>query len=397
MTAQLKDENILCFAGEDWWFHNPHSNYHLMCEFAKTNKVLFVNSIGIRVPSTQDKMFLKRVMNKLKSMFKFLKKAGPALWVFTPIALPPFQGKEKWIERFNLFILKAQFYFVMKFLGFKRPVLWVTSPSARDIALYLNKKDGKALVYYCVDNVSMYPGVNRDFILEREKDLHKNANLAIFVSHKLLEERKNLNPNTRFLGHGVDFEHFARCRDAALPEPADMASFPRPVVGYIGEILGSDFELIRYLASQNPGFSFIFIGQPYDDVEAFDFPPNVHFLGKRPYETLPQYLKSMDCLCLYYRTDDAYNNYRNPKKLLEYLSTGKPVVSVAIHEMEFFKEYAYVAKNVEEFDRLLKKAVSENSPELVKKRMDFAKAQTWDAVAARAASYICEILERRRP
>ena len=47
---RLQGHDIICFAGEDWWFHNPHSNLHLMREFAKNNRVLFVNSPGIRFP-----------------------------------------------------------------------------------------------------------------------------------------------------------------------------------------------------------------------------------------------------------------------------------------------------------------------------------------------------------
>ena len=105
-----------------------------------------------------------------------------------------------------------------------------------------------------------------------------------------------------------------------------------------------------------------------------------------------KYVKRMSCLCLYYRTDETFNQYRNPKKLLEYFSTGKPVVSVAIHEMEFFRDYAYIAHNEDEFNALLRKAVSENSPELAERRVHFARSNTWEAVADQAASYILEAL-----
>jgi len=46
----LVDQDIVCFAGEDWWFHNPHAKLHLMKAWSARNRILFVNSPGIRMP-----------------------------------------------------------------------------------------------------------------------------------------------------------------------------------------------------------------------------------------------------------------------------------------------------------------------------------------------------------
>ena len=48
--------SIICFAGEDWWYHHPHSKYHLMRRFARAgNRVIFVNSISMGLPSLRTK------------------------------------------------------------------------------------------------------------------------------------------------------------------------------------------------------------------------------------------------------------------------------------------------------------------------------------------------------
>src|SRR5580704_5490644 len=44
MDYGLKGESIVCFAGEDWWYHHPHSKNHILRRLARDNKVLFVNS-----------------------------------------------------------------------------------------------------------------------------------------------------------------------------------------------------------------------------------------------------------------------------------------------------------------------------------------------------------------
>ena len=156
--STFEHQEIICFAGEDWWFHNPHSNRHLMESFAKSNRVLFVNSTGIRMPDLKsDRFFWRRVFNKLKSFLRYLKKADANLYVLTPLALPLIKGKERAIGIVNKALLIVQMRIIIFMLRMKRPVIWVTAPAARDIALYLKSKLGSCLVYYCVDNLAHFP------------------------------------------------------------------------------------------------------------------------------------------------------------------------------------------------------------------------------------------------
>ena len=37
--APLAGQDIVCFAGEDWWFHNPHSNLHIMQAWSARNRM----------------------------------------------------------------------------------------------------------------------------------------------------------------------------------------------------------------------------------------------------------------------------------------------------------------------------------------------------------------------
>ncbi len=391
---RLKDQNIICFAGEDWWFHNPHSNYHLMKVFAKQNRVLFVNSTGIKMPDFRsDKFAWKRVTNKLKSLARYLKKADHNLYVFTPLALPMIKGSRKALPWLNKTLLKLQLLAVMNILRLKDPIVWVTALPAQPVAAYLKKRGlAKCLVYYCVDNVPFYPGADREALLGLERAMQKEADLVLFVNHDLFEERKNGNQNTRYLGHGVDYGHFADPKSPAMPGPADLAGIRRPIAGYTGEINGLDFSLISYLAEQNPDISFVFIGDIYENLSRDGFSRNVHFMGKRPYEILPDYLHEMACCCLYYRMEDVFNDYRNPKKLLEYLAAGKPVVSVPIRQMKYFGEVVDVARDREEFNKLLRNAVSEGGQLRKDKRQNFARGQTWESIAKKASEYISDTL-----
>jgi glycosyltransferase involved in cell wall biosynthesis len=379
----LKDQNIICFAGEDWWFHNPHSNLHIMQELSRDNRILFVNSPGIRMPDfKRDKFAYKRVFKKLQSFARFLKKAQDNIWVFTPFAIPVIPRFQHAISRLNTAMLLLQIRLLSRWLSLDNPVLWVTVLIAKDVALTLRREGGKCLVYYCVDNTPHYPGVDHAYMIALENDLHHKADLALFVNHTLLEERRHFNPSTFYTGHGVDYAHFAQAQSHAQPVPADMAAIKRPIAGYMGEINSLDVQLLRFLAQRNPGISFVFVGDIFADMNALRGLTNVHFLGKRPYAQLPAYLQCFDVCCLYYKTEATFNNYRNPKKLLEYLATGKPVVSVSILEVEHFRDYVSIASSFEDYDRLLRQAIDHDTPGARERRIAFAEHQTWEHVAA---------------
>lgn len=391
----LAGENVICFAGEDWWYHNPHSNLHLMQSFSKLNRVLFVNSIGVRMPSlAKDKYVWKKVLNKLASFARYLKQGQKNIWVLTPFALPILAKYEKAIYRINKVLLLAQLRIICRLLKFDRPVLWVCVPSVKDVALEMKKK-AKCMVYYCVDNISFHSGEEDRHVLEAEKAIHESADLAFFVNHSLVEERKHINPRTYHLSHGVDYDHFARAHTNPVPCPADMAKIPGPVIGYIGVLRSLDFDLVKRLAAANPGFSFVFIGDIQEDYSEVMKTPNIYFLGKKPYAELPGYMSRMACYGIFYRMDDVFNNYRNPKKLLEYLATGKPIVSVPVLEMAHFGDLVYTARTFEEFDAFLKKAVERDTQEQKERRIRYAAEHTWDAAAKRAGHKINESIQRK--
>ena len=76
MSFGLESESIVCFAGEDWWYHHPHSKNHLLKRYARQNKVLFVNSITMGLPSMSNPDFYLKIRRKLKSYMRWLKKGA---------------------------------------------------------------------------------------------------------------------------------------------------------------------------------------------------------------------------------------------------------------------------------------------------------------------------------
>ena len=78
----ITDRSIICFGGEDWWYHHPHSKKHLMRRFARAgSKVIFVNSISMGLPSLAHKDLMPKIGRKLKSYAKYARTTDEGITV----------------------------------------------------------------------------------------------------------------------------------------------------------------------------------------------------------------------------------------------------------------------------------------------------------------------------
>ena len=81
---------VICFGGEDWWYHNRgHYDMQIMRQMCTRMPVLYVNSIGMRTPSPgEGRMFVSRVRRKLRSMRRGLVHVSDGLSVYSPLLVP---------------------------------------------------------------------------------------------------------------------------------------------------------------------------------------------------------------------------------------------------------------------------------------------------------------------
>ncbi len=265
----------------------------------------------------------------------------------------------------------------MKQQGVTRPITWFVVPHLASVAGELGER---LSVYYCIDDYASLPDVDPEAVRQMDDELTRKADVVFVASATLLERKRALNPNTHVSPHGVDFDHFVKAQDPALSEPADIAELPRPIIGFFGLIeRWIELDLVAYLAKARPNWTFLMIGRiAIPEAEAPRL-PNIHYLGRRPYETLPAYGKAFTvALIPYHLTPQVVNS--NPIKLREYLAMGKPIVSVSIPEIDKFSDYVATARTPEEFLAKLDRAVAEGlSPEARARQTAVAATMTWDA------------------
>jgi glycosyltransferase involved in cell wall biosynthesis len=192
---------------------------------------------------------------------------------------------------------------------------------------------------------------------------------------------RKYNPNSFYVGQGCDLSLFLR--SDSIPVPADMQSYRKPVIGYVGALqsLRLDLDVIRHIAVSRPGWQVVLVGPEDRQFAASDLHsvPNIHFLGSRPPHTLPEYIHAFDvCLNPQLINEVTVGNY--PRKVDEYLAMGKPVVATRTAFMEaIFNAYTYLGVTADEYVALIEKALAEDAPALQAARKAFAATHTWEA------------------
>jgi len=385
MDYVLKGESIICFAGEDWWYHHPHSKNHILRRLARDNKVLFVNSLSLGLPAVSHPDFFLKIKRKLKSYARWLRKVPEGLYVMSPIALPFFGNRA--VRAINQFMLVLQMRLAMLIIGIRRPVVWVAMPSAADAAQRL---DAKVLLYQVSDKFDAMEDnvLSRQVIRLLEDRLKRTADVVMYSGRKLFEESDL--PNRYFLEQAVDFDHFAQ--PAAAPA-ADIAAIPHPILCYMGWIdYVMDVPLIEEVARRRPSWQWVFIGRKSNLVQISA--PNVHFLGPKAYADLPAYVGQVDVFVLPWRLDSEFVSYGSAIKVREYMATGKPVVIAPLYEYQKTPGLRFY-RTADEFVDAVETALHSDAPEDGELRQSLVRTSTWDARTREIGKLIASVIAGR--
>jgi glycosyltransferase involved in cell wall biosynthesis len=391
----LTGKSIICFAGEDWWYHHPHSKNHLMRRFARAgNKVIFVNSISMGLASVTNKDLLPRVARKLKSYAKLARTTEEDITVVSPAALPFFGSRAA--RAANRHLLSAQVGALARSRGLKNPILWIAIPTAVEMIGRLNEQ----LVVYQVSD--KYDANTMDHATDPKtiRTLHEraldSADIIFYSGRKLLAEATRGRERSFLLEQAVDFEHWARVGSGELEVAEEVARIPRPRIGYFGAIEPwlVDQELIKRASRERPFWHWVFIGNRSRGLEIEDL-PNVHFIPPVKYDELPSYAAGFDVCVLPWETEQTFTSYGSAIKVREYLATGKPVVIAPLPEYEPMADVLRIARSRDDFLRLVEDALAEQGDEQALARQAAVRSGTWDARAEWVSNLIEEALEKK--
>ncbi len=393
----LHDQSIICFGGEDWWYHHPHSKNHLMRRFTRAgNKVIFVNSISMGLAPMKSGEVLPRIKRKLKSYAKLARTTEEGITVVSPAVVPLFGSRAA--AATNRRLLTAQISRLAKRRAMTKPILWIAIPTAVEVIGQLHE----SLVIYHVSD--KYDANTMDHATDPAhiRKLHERAidaaALIFYSSRKLIAEAERGREKSYLLEQAVDFDHWAQISNGKLELADEVARIPRPRIGYFGAIEPwlVDQDLIKRAARERPDWHWIFIGNKSRGLEIEEL-PNVHFLPPVAYDELPSYAAGFDVCVLPWNTEVPFTSYGSAIKVREYLASGKPVVISPLPEYESMKDVLRIAHSGDQFLELVDDALHETGTELAQARQNAVKDGTWDARAEWVSELIKEKLREKSP
>ena len=382
----IKGKDIVIIGIQPWDIEIGSNCKNIAREFAKENRVLYVNPPMDRITKMKQKHKAKiqKRIRIAKGLETDLVKIDDNLW-----NLYPKDGIESinWISSHRIFkilnkrnarILSKNITSGMERLGFSDVILFNDS----SMFLGLHLKDllqPQMYIYYMRDYLVKVPYWKKHGE-QLEPKLIEQADMVLNNSTLYAEYGAQFNENSIMVGQGCDIDMFTDT-DNSIRIPEVFQSIPSPVIGYVGSLttLRLDIEILQYVATQRPDWSIVLVG-PEDEAfktSALHQLSNVHFLGSKDSSTLPAYIKGFDvCMNPQLVNDITIGNY--PRKIDEYLAMGKPVVATSTKAMQMFNQHVYLGHSKEDYVDLIDKALSEHSAVKSKQRMAFAQMHTWE-------------------
>lgn len=260
-----------------------------------------------------------------------------------------------------------------------------------------------ALIYFNIDDYTQYWPRCAERVKALERQAVRESDLTVCVSSLRCEELRGAVPEAsariRHLPHGAPRPALGPSA-CAVPSsaPEDLASWPRPYLGYVGTLEDRvDWTLLNAVAERFSGGTVVLLGRP--DASARGpwvserarclSRPNVVRLGWRPQEELGAYNRAFDVCLIPYRSDHPFNRVCCPTKIMDYMGTGRPIVSTDLPECRLYERLFDVVDSTEAFlDRIAAIVRGGSDDGRAELRYDWARSHSCEQVVNRLLEWL---------
>lgn len=388
MKLLIKDgiihDQVFIVFGEDYQRH-PHALEHVLRPLFEKNRFIWVETIGLRSPRLSLYDF-KRVLEKLGKFFfrakgvSLKEKLPEDFIILTPFMIPFNQFSP--VRKLNEWNVKRSIKNELERESSKiRPISITSVPNACD---YIGHYNEILKVYYCVDEFSLWPGLDYSLVNKMETKLLQEVDLIIATSDALAASKKINNSITQVITHGVDFDFFQMPPLVKRNTPTKLCYF-----GLFDERF--DQDLLCLFLKEMPKVEVHIFGNVVCETERLKSFWNVIFHGNVLYNELPLKIRQMDIFILPYVLNELTRNI-NPLKLKEYLGIGRPVIATKLPEVVKLSPYLNLISSADELRDLITKYEQEELPHSRSAVLQYVEDnETWGA----KAKQLCELLAKR--
>lgn len=373
----MNGRDIVMMSLQNWGDALGSNSYNLALEFAKNNRVLYVN----RAPDRASKLkeFIKKEKNPAN--YEWITSTNPQLFVLNTQSvmesinfLPSVLFNR--INYLNGKKLAREISKAINQLQFKAIILFIDNDFFRGLHLKDFLKPDK-FIYYIRDNLRTHSYFNKHGQY-CEDSIAAKADLVVANSNFLADLLKPLNKNSHDIGQGCDFSLF---KDEQVVKPSDFPINQQPNIGYVGNIVSYrlDLKLIEQICIKRKDWNWIFVGPEDEEFQKSKLHnlSNVYFLGTKKETELWKYLHHID-VCINPQLKNGMTDGNYPRKIDEYLYMGKPVVATRTSFMTSFSEYVHLFDDCKEFESCINEAIKEiTDTDKTQKRKKFAANHSW--------------------
>lgn len=372
---------VIHFSADHVHEGNPHARHHITRTLAERYRIAWVNPYGFRLPSLNKGAFVRKVLRKLAHWAEGTHVNRDGWVVLNPFQFPIFT-RSRW-QVINERLLARFLQRCWAQYHIDRAILFFSTPRYVSAARLFPRLPS---ILYFSDAYSTHRELSRaeqEGMRTSEDELIEHCSRILCCSTPIFREiraRASQPSKVVLFPHQVDFARFTAARERATL-PSDLRSIPRPIVGYYGTLTDSnDWATIRFVAERRPQYHFVFVGKKEIRRTGVENFPNVHFLGFRPFDSIPDYGAAFDVAIMFWVRRE-WIQHCSPLKLKEYLALGRPVVSTFIEDVaETFGDLVSLCHTPEEFLHALDAQISTPNLDAIQNGIARVQGDSWRRV-----------------
>lgn len=387
----MANENIITISTQDWsdlWTRKQR----FVLQFARQgNKVIYVETQFHWVS------YFLQFKKQWRRIYLFMlgtRKAEENLYIYTPpLLIPAFQIFPS-LAKINNIILVFFLKRVMKKNQMKDPIVWLYTHFNKSLVKKLGCK--KAL-YECVDDYASAKGlIKAKTVNKHETETLKTVSAVIVTADSLKPKMMLHNRNVHIISNAANINHFNHAYFNKKNEPSDLQMLKKPRLVFLGAIqYWVDQKLLAEIAQKRPQWQIVMIGPVAVNISVLKSFKNIHFLGRKDYDLLPDYLSHCNVALNPYKVDGVAEGC-SPLKLYEYLAAGLPVVSTEMPEARKFESVVKVAKDYNEYIMFLDELLNTNADKfnnIKQKAINISQSHSWENRFKQVETVLQEVLQ----
>lgn len=367
----MSERPVLVVFSDDWGRH-PSSCQHLVRELLLNYEVIWIDTIGTR-PVRFDLYTVRRGFGKLSQWLKpspaapITKEASPK--ILKPVMWPGFGSR--FARGLNC---RAMSRCIRNELKGREAVFLTTIPVVADLAGAI---PAKRWVYYCVDDFSVWPGLDGSTLRKMEAELVSKVQRLVVVSKSLQKRILDMGRESTLLTHGVDVDFWSKSSGS----PQCLAGVETPIALFWGLVDARlNVDWIAKLSESLDRGTIVLVGPSQNPDQRLSNLKRVQQTGPVDFSELPAMAAAVDALIMPY-ADLPVTRAMQPLKFKEYLATGKPVVATRLPATEQWNDAADLVDDADGFATAVQRRIKDGVDPSQLAARDRLTIESWSAKA----------------